>query len=89
MCTFLHLINSLNNFYKKTAFNTELIQDLKNIQILNFFKTHNSDLDLTIEKTSFKNVDNLVKLLELCLNDIENRKSLLDGCSLLLDAESI
>ena len=87
ICTFLNLIKNLNNFYKKIEnSNTELIQDLKNIQILDFFKIHISDLGSVIERTNFKNVDNLVKLLEFCLNDIEDI-SLLNGCSLLLDAQ--
>ena len=99
ICTFLQLVQKLNDFHKKIFVKDSkiIIKKLNGTDILNFYKSYNNDLGLNIQQTNFLNTKNLIKLIEFCLYEIKinhiytvyvhsNNYNELNGCSLLLDA---
>ena len=83
MCTFLKLVDVLNDVSKKV-----LIKPLNGTNILNFFNSYDEELGLNISKTRFNNHFNLVKLIKFSLRDklIHERECCLNNRSLFLDA---
>ena len=89
VCSFLKLVSNLEKFYKKytSSWEENIIEELNDSDISNFFRTYDEEIGLRINETSFQNDINLKNLIKFCLHGLK-KISMLNGCSLLLNGKN-